>query len=183
MAARVKHQKTKKINLLAQEEFAGSIMGRILSWALSTFRIIVIAIEIVVVIAFLSRFWLDARITDLNDDIKQKVAIITSQNQFETKFRSAQSRLNILDQVTKDKKSLEIINSLSSYLPEDAKMVSFSISNKEIQIKANAFRESSASQYLTNLRSQDFLSDVEIIQVDTTADNPFIIFSVKAKLN
>jgi len=103
MAAR-KKQKQLKINLLAQEEFATSVLGRILSWALSTFRVIVIAVEMIVVVAFLSRFWLDARITDLNDELKQKQAIVASQATFEKRFRSAQSRLEILFEVTKEPK-------------------------------------------------------------------------------
>lgn len=81
MPARKK--KTKAINLLPQEAFAKTTLGRTLTWLLSTFRIIVISVEMVVVVAFLSRFWLDARITDLNDELKQKQAVITSLATFE----------------------------------------------------------------------------------------------------
>ena len=68
MAAR---KKSSRINLLPQEEFAASTLGRILAWILSTFRILVIMTELIVILAFLSRFWLDARTTDLNEEIKQ----------------------------------------------------------------------------------------------------------------
>jgi hypothetical protein len=40
--------KNKAINLLPQEEFDISIIGRTLKWAMGTFRIIVIVTEIVV---------------------------------------------------------------------------------------------------------------------------------------
>ena len=62
-------KKEPEINLLPQEEFEGSVIGRILKWGLSTFRIIVIIVEMVVMAAFLSRFWLDAKNSDLNEDI------------------------------------------------------------------------------------------------------------------
>src|SRR3990167_1085348 len=88
------------INLLPQEEFESSTFGRVLKWLLSSFRIMVIITELVVMTAFLSRFWLDAKTTDLNDSIKQKQAVIESQNNFEKEFRKTQNRLVIFKEVT-----------------------------------------------------------------------------------
>ena len=47
-----------EINLLPQKGFEATTAGRILAWILSTFRIIVIITELLVMVAFLSRFWL-----------------------------------------------------------------------------------------------------------------------------
>ncbi len=63
MAARKNQQ---LINLLPQEEFAVSTLGRILAWLMSTFRYIVIAVEMVVMLAFLSRFWLEWNTHDVD---------------------------------------------------------------------------------------------------------------------
>ena len=89
MAARKKRQ----INLLPQEEFAASTLGRVLNWLLTTFRYIVIVTEIVVMTAFLSRFWLDAKSTDLNELIKQKQAVIAASADFEKEFRLTKDNL------------------------------------------------------------------------------------------
>jgi len=87
--------KNKSINLLPQEEFEASTIGRVLKWATGTFRIIVIITEMVVMAAFLSRFWLDAQNSDLTDSIKIRSAQISAQGDLEKRFREIQTpRLN-----------------------------------------------------------------------------------------
>jgi len=54
-------KKEKPINLLPKDSFAETTLGRVITWFLGTFRIMVIAVELVVVAAFLSRFWLDSK--------------------------------------------------------------------------------------------------------------------------
>lgn len=60
MAAR-----TSAVNLLPTDRFEFSRTGRFLIWALSTGRLVVILTELVVILAFLSRFWLDRQLSDL----------------------------------------------------------------------------------------------------------------------
>ena len=87
-------QKKSEINLLPQEEFASSTLGRVLTWLLSTFRIIVIATEIIVMAVFLSRFWLDAKANDLNELIRKNQAVLGTTVEFENEFRNIQKKLD-----------------------------------------------------------------------------------------
>src|SRR3989344_780469 len=82
-----------KINLIPQDEFESSTFGRVLKWALSTFRIMVIVTELLVMSAFLSRFWLDARNSDLNEEIEIKKAQIGAYQDVEDSFRKYQAKL------------------------------------------------------------------------------------------
>src|SRR5512144_1767398 len=93
--------KSKSINLLPQEEFENSVLGRILRWATGSFRVIVIITEMVVMGAFLSRFWLDAQNSDLNDSIQIKSAQISAQKDFENQFRQIQKKLDIYKGISK----------------------------------------------------------------------------------
>src|SRR3989304_6667942 len=102
MAARKKS--THQINLLPQEQFAASTSGRILAWALSTFRIIVIITELVVILAFLSRFFLDAQNADLSEQIEQKSGIVAASSDFEKTFRQTQKKLEIFSVLTDQEK-------------------------------------------------------------------------------
>ena len=86
-------KKTSVINLLPQEEFRKSPVGRILHWATTTFRTIVIITELIVIVAFLSRFSLDAKNADLNDIVRQNQSIIESYKDFEIEFRQIQQRI------------------------------------------------------------------------------------------
>ena len=78
------------INLLPQSEFGQTFWGRFLKWAVSTGRYFLIFVELVVIIAFMSRFKLDKDLADLADNIAGKKAVLeaayaTEQNS-STKF-------------------------------------------------------------------------------------------------
>jgi hypothetical protein len=62
----------KEINLLPKEEFEKKPLGKFLVWALSIGRYIVIFTELIVILAFLSRFKLDRDLADLNQSVREK---------------------------------------------------------------------------------------------------------------
>ncbi|MBI3385346.1 hypothetical protein HY030_04095, partial [Candidatus Gottesmanbacteria bacterium] len=82
------------INLMPTEDLERTPAGRFLKWALTVGRYIVIFTELIVLIAFLSRFWLDRTLSDLHESIKQKQAIVKSAKDLEDQARSVQNRLH-----------------------------------------------------------------------------------------
>ena len=116
---------SKRINLLPQEEFEASVLGRILRWAMGTFRIIVIITEMIVMGAFLSRFWLDAQNSDLNDQIKISSAQISSQASFEKKFRDVQTKLKIYKDISQISQSHNKLNLISSKIGEENGLIPY----------------------------------------------------------
>lgn len=169
-------KKTVKINLLPQEEFAKSTFGRVLSWALSGFRVIVIVVELVVMAAFLSRFWLDAKINDLNDVIRQKQALIAAQSEFEKTFRDIQKRITVYGEVkaiaTTPSAELEKI---TVFLPLDVSLSSFSFSEGKIQIKGVAGSEISIAQLMANLEGTNQYKEVFLTSVGNDPKNEALI--------
>jgi hypothetical protein len=116
MAARKKEE----INLLPQRGFESTTTGRILAWVLSSFRIIVIVTEIIVMVAFLSRFWLDAQNTDLTEELDRKQAVLASSLNFEKEFKDTQKRLEIYSDLTSYKlPKATIASTISQLLPPD----------------------------------------------------------------
>jgi len=181
MAAR---QKSKQINLLPQEEFAASILGRILRWGLTTFRFIVIITEIVVVGAFLSRFWLDARISDLNDLIRQKQAVIAASGEFEKDFRNTQTQLGIFTSITKEGViASDVLETTSSLLPNDIYLSNFNFTQSEARIKGVAPSEQTIAQFIANLESVDNFKEISLTQLDSSEDNTdLLVFTLKIDL-
>jgi Tfp pilus assembly protein PilN len=167
-------KKESKINLLPQKEFEKSVLGRTLRWALSSFRIIVVATEIVVMMAFLSRFWLDAKNSDLNELVAQKKAIILSFNNVEGEFRLAQKRLGIFSKLTAATPVSENIKSVISYLPPDISLNSVTENGNSLQIVGSAGSEQGIAQYLVNLESAKNLQEVTLSQIDSNT------FTIKA---
>lgn len=164
---------------MPKEEASSSTGAKILRWILSTFRMIVITVELVVIIGFLSRFWLDVRNSDLDDEIKQKEALILSYAQVEKDFRLAQKRLDIFKAHTvSDTTSSPYLESASSALPQDVQLTSFTKEGAAITIRGASLSEQSISQYLVNLRAKaDFRSAV-LSQVESFAESPLINFTI-----
>lgn len=175
-------KKQKQINLLPQEEFAASPLGRVVTWLMSTFRVIVIFTEMVVMLAFLSRFWLDTQITDLDDKIKINQVRIQAFSTFEKTWRGAQARLSIFSQLTTDANSqYPVVGSVSAFMPTDISLSSFSITGGVLQIKGVGFSEQSISQFLVNLENAGRFEEVELTQVDSNEDAS-IVFTIRAKV-
>jgi len=181
MAAR---KKKSLINLLPEKEFAGSTLGRVLAWLLSTFRYIVILTEVVVIAAFISRFWLDAKTTDLNDAIKQKQAIISATLDFEKKFKDIQEKLNIYDQLTRAEViPSALISTVASYLPPEAFLSTLNMTERQIQIKGRSFTERAIAQFIANLESSEKFSKVSLTQVGTDEQNiSLMVFNITLTL-
>jgi len=174
-------KKELKVNLLPQKEFERSTLGRILKWAVSSFRIIVIVTEMVVMAAFLSRFWLDANNSDLNEAIAQKRAVIASFSETENKFRAFQKQIDIFSKITSLTQRSEYLNLITSLTPPDVILSSISDSEDSVQITAHSGSEQKISQFIKNLSSNDKFKDVSLSKIDSSEDNPsLIVFTVKA---
>lgn len=171
--------KNKSINLLPQEEFDASVVGRVLKWAMGTFRIIVIVTEIVVMGAFLSRFWLDAQNSDLNDNIAIKTAQISAQSDFENQFRALQNKLSIFKQLAGVPQPSDKLNSIASKLPTDVVMSGMSVTDSSAGLKGSAPSELSIAQFVSNLQSDKSLKSVDLGSLSTPENNPSLtIFTV-----
>ena len=173
--------KKSEINLLPQEEFASSTLGRILTWLLSTFRVIVIVTEIIVMAVFLSRFWLDAKANDLNDLIRKNQAVLGTTVEFENEFRNIQKKLDTFSKTSGTKTDpSEYINQISKSLPADVYLNSLQISDDSIQIKGNSINEMAISQFIEYLKKNEDFSDIVLLGTNTSQKNISVVeFSLK----
>lgn len=156
--------KNKPINLLPQEEFNASTTGRVLKWATGTFRIIVIATEMIVMGAFISRFWLDAQNSNLNNTIKAKSAQISAQADLEKEFRLIQSKLNIIAQIKGEQKTTEFLDKITTSVPANITLSRVTFSTGSIVVSGSSLTDTDILQFIANLKS-DLFKDVSLGQV------------------
>src|SRR3989344_871361 len=108
------------INLLGQEDLKHTAQGRIIGWALTYGRYIMIGTEIVVLLAFISRFSLDRRLTDLKEEISQKQAILEANISLEQDIRLLQDTLGKIKLTTTNQSApLDALTLLQAVLPSD----------------------------------------------------------------
>jgi Tfp pilus assembly protein PilN len=162
MAAR---KKDNQINLIPKDKFAESTAGRVLAWLLSTFRIIVIVVEMVVMLAFLSRFWLDAKNADLNDEIKQKSSQLQALQPFEKDFARLQTRIKVFTALASQEGLSQDIQKIASYMPVDIFLTSFTKTGNDIKIAGASPSELSIAQFIVNLESDDDFKEISLANV------------------
>lgn len=173
--------KKSQINLLPQEEFEASVLGRALKWAMSTFRIIVIVTEMIVMGAFLSRFWLDAKNSDLAELITLESSFITAQIDTETQFRDLQKKLSIFKIINSAKKPSEKIDSITSKLPQDVYLTSISVQDESAQVRGVAGSDIGIAQFIANLKAENkSFKGAEIGSLSSSEENPSLtLFTVR----
>lgn len=177
-------QNKQLINLLPKEEFASSTLGRFISWVLTTFRVIVIITEVVVMAAFGSRFYLDARMSDLNRQIKEDQSVIESLSSFEKEFRSAQERIDLATSLLASKKTIsQNLNIISSLTPAEVFLSSISFGEQSTNIRAITASEFSISQLVANLKANDRFKNAELEQISSGDNAGEYSFSVNINSN
>lgn len=157
---------SKKISLLPQEGFENTSLGRILAWALSAGRVIVIITELIVIIAFLSRFWFDRTLTDLNEEIKQKSTLINAQKSLETEFRNVQSRIVQAKDVEKENQKIKLIQDIMAKVPAEARLDKISAEKDGITITGISLSEAAIEGFIVSLE-QLKLGKVTLAQLAT----------------
>jgi len=173
----------KAINLLPREEFEKKPLGRFLTWALTAGRYIVIFTELIVLIAFLSRFKLDRDLSDLYDQIQQKQAQITAYSDFEKDFRFFQERLEIIKTLQGEQPLIEgIINTVTQTIPDDVSLNNFSFSENEVKIAGIALSETGLKSFVASLSGSKQLTNISLTNITKEAGG-WIKFIITAKVN
>jgi Tfp pilus assembly protein PilN len=128
-----------------------------------------IGTEIVVLLAFISRFSLDRKLTDLNDEVTQKQAIIDANQKFESDFRTLQDKLTKVQTIlAAPQTASNALNTIQSILPPDARLDSLEITDTTVTGNIIVNTTDGFSQVIANLQAASIFSQVEIGDVGRT---------------
>jgi len=173
----------KEISLLPNEENSNGFLARFLRWITTVGRVVIIFTEFIVIMAFLSRFWLDRKNSDLSEVLRQQKAIISSTQDFENDYNSLQQRLSyIKDFYKSEPKYISNLNSLIQSLPSGIYFQNLSLSNNEktSQISANvelySFQEDAIVDFITNLKLNTDIDSVLVQRIEKkTKDSKYYL--------
>ena len=175
----------KEINLLPKNPWETGLVGKLIKWVLTVGRYIVVFVELIVILAFLYRFSLDRKLTDLNEEIKQKQAVISSFGDFETNFLRVQQQLGGIKKVEAESlKVTEILDELSQITPMDAAYDSITINSKEVGLQGTVLSNIGLSTLLSKAQQSQLFSGVGLDSVDSTRTNTMgVIFKMTLEIN
>ena len=181
MPAAKKKSKSKLINLVPEEGFASTTSGRILLWTLSTFRVVLIITELVVIGAFISRFWLDAKNTDLTEQVNEVKNTIVSLEPFEENFKDVQNRLQIFDSYIQNKDKINSsLKTVVSYKPQGVSFQEINAGLDQISINATAVSEIQIQQYYVNLKASNKFENIRLSNISINKENSSLNFALTA---
>lgn len=164
---------TSNINLLPKNVIEERRTNQFLDWALTYGRYIIIVTELVVLLAFFSRFRLDQELTDLHTTINQKQAIIASVSDFETNVRLLQTRLSKIRQLDEGHTVyLDILTLLDQALPEDVILTTITLTNTHVELSANAFSQTGFAAFIQTLKKNTTVRNLHIKKVTKSEASP-----------
>lgn len=160
-------QKYVALNLQSKDAFSESFLGKILMWALSIGRYIVVFTELIVILSFLSRFKLDRDLTDLNARINQQLLVIESYGDLEVQFRDLQSKLSFMRTKLEDadvEKSLDIV---IRSMPPDVRLKNVTSNKDRLSLSAVSLSSRGFYQFVTGLKREQSFADLKLSNVSS----------------
>jgi len=171
------------INLLIQDKFERTPIGRFLKWALTVGKYIVILTQLIVIAAFLFRFKLDNNLEVLNENINQNQELIIASQDLEYKARIVQDQLETLKMINEDQVLIsQTIEALSQITPLEVKLETVNLSQKSINIEGSALSEIGLATLINGLQNQPNFNKINVNSVSTGGPkNPALTFKISFK--
>lgn len=161
----------KEISLLPEEENPNALSAKIILWVTTVGRFIIVFTELIVISAFISRFWLDRKNADLSEVIRQREAILRSTQDFEKDYSLLQQRLKVIRTL----KSVDYdysakIKALAESTPTDVIFQNANLSTSDKGVSAGlsvtASKEESIVNFITNLAVNPLVRSVNISRIE-----------------
>jgi len=163
--------RNKTINLLPKDSFESSTLGIILEWALAFGKWAVIITQLVVMAAFLWRFGLDRKLTNLRREIEQQVAVIKSYEVVEEEFLLAQRRVDFAKEgIARQEEVLSIVTGIQAVTPPDVWFERLSVSPTTVSLTAYAASLSGFGRFLTALQRDPRFVGVNVASIEDGGD-------------
>jgi hypothetical protein len=151
------------INLLGESDMEHTPVGRIVSWAVTYGRYIMIGTEIVVLLAFISRFSLDRKLTDLKEEVAQKQDIIQANLPFDEDVRALQNQLSKIKALkAQPATALTLLSSFQTILPSGMYLKSLNLEGNVVTVSAVAGSTGAFAQFISNMQNAKALANVDI---------------------
>lgn len=170
------------INLLPKSELETSLGGRFLKWALGTGRYIVILTELVVIMAFMSRFKLDKDYADLADKITGKKAVLTAMESVEKKFRQTQGRVAAAKEVVDGTwHPGQVADSVVNKLPPGVTLSSLAVTKENVIVGGQANGEGEINILVGRLQKDPLWKSIEVVNLTSNPEGE-VSFTIKLNL-
>lgn len=160
------------INLLSEDKNTNSPWNRLMIWITTYGRYIMITTELIVLVAFASRFSLDRKLSDLKENITQKQEILEANVDLENEIRGAQNKIQEIRLLMREQPTpVEVLLLVHTLLPSGASLDTLTMDKNKITTNVTTGSTDSFIRFLTNFSLTNKLSGVEIGKVGKRSGN------------
>lgn len=170
-----------RVNLLPTDRFEYSSFGRFLRWTLTTGRYLVVLTELVVIIAFLSRFWFDRTLTDLRESRIKKEGVVDSFQQVLTDFLRTKSQLSMIRTVLSEQYGVnDRLTQIQSLTPSGVEYKEMRISSQSAALRGFAANPDTLSSFLSALQGSAAFDQMTLKSLGLSTDRaPGVDFEIE----
>lgn len=169
------------INLLATGD--NKPLNRFLHWSLSYGRYIIIGTQIIVLLAFFSRFKLDRDLSDLQTRIEEKTNILQALNPVETEVRNLQTKIGILGKLEESRTFYSLVmDFFAQNNPSGIVVSQISLNDDDLLLVGKALSNGSFNNFLSVVKKEDMFIEIAIAEVNQSRVDGVISFRINMKL-
>ncbi len=176
-----------RLNLLKPQSNPEKIPVRIITWLLSSGRYIFAAVNAVVLIAFVTRFKLDADLATKNEAITEQIPYIESLRPYEILIRNTQLKLSTID--TAKRNAIDwplLLKKISDQVPQSVTIIGINIDNNigtaNIHIAGQTKFNSDIASFITGLKGDNAFGGVTLSSVSLEQDSIKFGIDIQSKL-
>jgi hypothetical protein len=161
----------KSVNLLPPSDFELSLWGRFLGWVVTIGRYVIIVTELVVIMAFLSRFKLDEDIRTLNQDVGSKKNFLESSSPSEANFRQTQARLLAVEKMLNYQwQPDEALLKLAIEIPKESKLSSLLLTSKQVVLSGYTVDENILGKMMNQIDQDEKWISIDLTNMSASVD-------------
>lgn len=173
---------TVNLNLLKPQSNPEKLPFRLLQWLLSTGRYIFVVVEALVLVAFISRFKLDADLAAKKEAIEEQIPYIESLKAYDTIIRQTQLKLTTIANIKKASLDYSIIMSkIAEQTPQNIKIMGINIDKTNapnIHINGQTQNNNDLVNFVIGLKEDKTFNSVNLTNV--SLEQGVIKFSIEA---
>lgn len=177
-----------KVNLFINKGERPEIYLQVLKWLISSGRYIVIFVELVVIIAFISRYKLDADLAAIQEEIKEIIPYIQSLKADEKAIKETQYQLFSIKQIKdSDPNYPEVLNNIAKLTPQSIKLSNITIdrsktySKIDFSINGQTPSNIELSAFIKALKNYPLFSEITLTNISFEGITTFTITGVLNK--
>ncbi|HOI04925.1 MAG TPA: PilN domain-containing protein [Candidatus Woesebacteria bacterium] len=171
------------VNLVPKDPFLETAIGRSLKWTVNVGRYIVIFTQLVVIVSFLTRFFLDRQVTDLNVTINQQKNAIEAYHDLEENFLFVQAQIADVKQLQQESNLIEIFPILNETIPDNVILDELTIKPNEVLFTGIALSQEALNVLVNNVKLSPYFTDIAMDKIESRGENlPGLTFDMRAKV-